>query len=79
MQNCYKSIFDFKITFLDYPEFEKDSYPALNYSYTIDLQKLTLKKADYKKSDNPPILHRKETFVAEVIEVQAAPFVDFSH
>jgi len=56
---------DFKMTFLNYPEFENDSYPALNYSYTIDLQKLTLKEADYKKSDNPPILHRKETFVAE--------------
>lgn len=54
---------DFKVTLLSYPEFETDSYPALRTSYTIDLQKLSLRKAEYGKTDNPPILHRKETFV----------------
>lgn len=56
---------DFKITLLNYPEFETDSYPALDTSYTIDLQKLSLRTAQYGKTDNPPILHRKETFVAK--------------
>jgi DNA phosphorothioation-associated putative methyltransferase len=54
---------DFKITLLNYPTFDDDSYPALSTSFTIDLQKLSVRKANYGKSDNPPILHRKETFV----------------
>lgn len=56
---------DFKIAFLSYPDFESYSYPALKHSYTIDLSKLSVRKASYEKSDNPPILHRKETFVSE--------------
>ena len=54
---------DFKLTFLNYPTFEQDSYPALHQSYTVDLEKLSVRKASYVDSDNPPILHRKETFV----------------
>lgn len=54
---------DFKITLLNYPSFENDSYPPLHQSYTVDLQKLSLRKADYSTSENPPILHRKELFV----------------
>ena len=48
---------DFKVAFL--------SYPVLKHSYTVDLSKLSMCKASYEKSDNPPILHRKETFVKE--------------
>ena len=54
---------DYKLAFLDYPDFDSYSYPALKNSYTVDLAKLTLRKASYEGSDNPPILHRKETFV----------------
>lgn len=56
---------DFKIAFLNYPDFETYSYPTLKHSYTVDLSKLSMRKASYEKSDNPPILHRKETFVKE--------------
>lgn len=56
---------DFKISLLNYPDFETDSYPSLHTSLTIDLQKLSFRKAEYGKTDNPPILHRKETFVTE--------------
>ena len=56
---------DFKIAFLNYPDFETYSYPSLKHSYTVDLSKLSMRKASYEKSDNPPILHRKETFVKE--------------
>ena len=56
---------DFKLTLLNYPDFETGSYPELNYSYTINIEKLSVREANYSKSDNPPILHRKETFVAE--------------
>lgn len=54
---------DFKVAFLLYPEFETSSYPPLAHSYTVDLAKLSMRKSEYIKSDNPPILHRKETFV----------------
>lgn len=54
---------DFKIAYLNYPEFEHDSYPSLHLSQIVDLQKQTYRKSDYSKSDNPPILHRKEIFV----------------
>jgi len=54
---------DFKLSFLHYPDFENYAYPPLNQSITVDLQKLSHRRADYSKSDNPPILHRKETFV----------------
>ena len=56
---------DFKIAYLNYPGFEEDSYPQLKQSQLVDLQKQSLRKSDYSKSDNPPILHRKETFVSE--------------
>ncbi len=56
---------DFKITLLNYPDFDNYAYPALHQSHTIDLAKFSLRTADYSKSDNPPILHRKETFVLD--------------
>ncbi len=55
----------FKITFLSYPRFDEYAYPELQHSYTVDLQRLSVRKSNYAKSDNPPILHRKETFVNE--------------
>jgi len=55
---------DFKLSFLSYPTFEQDPYPPLSHSWTIDLAKLSVREADYGKSDNPPILHRRETFLA---------------
>ena len=54
---------DHKVTLLHYPGFFDDSYPTLHTSYTVDLAKATVRKANYNKSDNPPILHRKETFL----------------
>ena len=54
---------DFKIAFLSYPDFETYSYPSLKHSFTVDLLKLSARKSSYENSDNPPILHRKETFV----------------
>lgn len=54
---------DFKLTYLSYPDFDTYAYPALKTSVTVDLTKLTHRIADYSKSENPPILHRKECFV----------------
>jgi DNA phosphorothioation-associated putative methyltransferase len=55
---------DFKLTLLSYPTFFDEPYPPLHRSFTIDLTKVTVRKANYSKSENPPILHRRETFVA---------------
>ena len=54
---------DLKFTLLNYPDFDNYAYPALYTSYTIDAAELTIKTTNYSYSDNPPILHRKETFV----------------
>ncbi|MEN8636687.1 DNA phosphorothioation-associated putative methyltransferase [Pseudoalteromonas distincta] len=54
---------DLKFTLLNYPDFDNYAYPALNTSYTIDAAELTIKTTNYSNSDNPPILHRKETFI----------------
>ncbi|OUL56890.1 DNA phosphorothioation-associated putative methyltransferase [Pseudoalteromonas ulvae] len=54
---------DFKITLLHYPDFEKYAYPELKHSTTIDLIEMRYKNTDYSASNNPPILHRKETLV----------------
>ena len=55
---------DFRLSLLSYPTFYEDSYPALKQSVTVDLAKLSHKTTKYDKSENPPILHRKETMVS---------------
>ncbi|MBK8223046.1 MAG: DNA phosphorothioation-associated putative methyltransferase [Candidatus Obscuribacter sp.] len=54
-----------RISYLFYPDFETDPHPALHTSVRIDLQDLHVKYSDYVKSDNPPVLHRKETFLSK--------------
>jgi DNA phosphorothioation-associated putative methyltransferase len=52
-----------QISYLFYPEFDTDPHPALKTSITIDLKTLNITHRDYASRANPPILHRKETFV----------------
>lgn len=54
---------EFRLSLLCYPDFYSDSYPSLKQSVNVDLSKLSHKVMDYTKSENPPILHRKETMV----------------
>ncbi|MGF1720340.1 DNA phosphorothioation-associated putative methyltransferase [Vibrio kyushuensis] len=54
---------DFRLSLLNYPDFYADSYPALKQSLNVDLSKLSHKVTDYGESENPPILHRKETMI----------------
>ncbi|MCK8123738.1 DNA phosphorothioation-associated putative methyltransferase [Pseudoalteromonas sp. 2CM39R] len=54
---------DFRLSLLSYPDFYTESYPQLNQSVTVDLAKLTHKVTSYENTDNPPILHRKETMI----------------
>ena len=53
----------FRLSLLSYPDFYTDSYPTLLKSVNVDLSKLSHRLTDYTKSENPPILHRKETMI----------------
>jgi len=52
-----------KISYLCYPNFDHDPHPALKKSIIIDLLTQEINIWEYEKRDNPPILHRKETFL----------------
>ncbi|OLQ79842.1 hypothetical protein BIT28_00905 [Photobacterium proteolyticum] len=54
---------DFRLSLLHYPGFYTESYPELKQSLNVDLAKLSHKITSYESSENPPILHRKETMV----------------
>jgi DNA phosphorothioation-associated putative methyltransferase len=51
------------ISFLSYPDFEADPHPALAEATKINLNTGTVTRTNYRKRANPPILHRKETFL----------------
>ncbi len=52
-----------KISYLYYPDFDRDPHPKLEKSIIVDLASQEVSQRYYQNSDNPPILHRKETFV----------------
>ena len=54
-----------KVSYLCYPDFNKDPHPALVRSFKVNLRSLDTHCYDYSTSANPPILHRKETFLEE--------------
>jgi DNA phosphorothioation-associated putative methyltransferase len=52
-----------KLSYLFYPEFENDPHPALLRSIRVNLRTRNIDCTDYGQSTNPPVLHRKETFL----------------
>lgn len=52
-----------KVSYLCYPEFESDPHPALALSVTVHLQTFRVRYRNFANYKNPPILHRKETFL----------------
>jgi DNA phosphorothioation-associated putative methyltransferase len=54
---------ELKLSFLSYPHFFPDPHPALHESVSIDLVSGKVRRSDYSGRENPPILHRKETFI----------------
>lgn len=54
-----------KVSYLSYPEFDRDPHPALAWSLKVDLQGFRVRFNDFSTRENPPLLHRKETFVAD--------------
>ena len=53
------------ISYLFYPDFDTNPHPTLHTSMQIHLPDLKVFYRDYDRAANPPILHRKETFVSE--------------
>ncbi len=52
-----------KVSYLFYPNFDSDPHPALHISCQIDLATQEVTEQNYQDRSNPPVLHRKETFV----------------
>ena len=52
-----------KISFLSYPDFETHPRPALQESIIVDLITGKIRRDEYSSRANPPVLHRKETFI----------------
>ena len=53
-----------QLAYLFYPDFDTEAHPALQSSIQVNLATLEVTQRDYSTTPNPPILHRKETFVA---------------
>ena len=53
-----------KVSYLTYPDFDADPHPALLRSIKLNLRTREIESTDYAASPNPPVLHRKETFLA---------------
>jgi len=54
-----------KLSYLCYPEFERSAHPKLAESVSVHLQTFRVRTRRYDRSANPPILHRKEAFIAQ--------------
>jgi len=53
-----------QISYLSYPDFDRNPHPALFGSLVVNLQTFQVSYRDYSGSASPPILHRKEQFVS---------------
>jgi DNA phosphorothioation-associated putative methyltransferase len=52
-----------KLSFLRYPDFEDIAHPELAYSVRVYLPTASYGIKNFSSSENPPILHRKESFL----------------
>ena len=55
-----------KLSYLVYPEFEDDPHPALLRCIRLNLRMRQIDCNDYAQSANPPVLHRKDTFLLPI-------------
>jgi hypothetical protein len=56
---------ELKLSFLSYPTFREEAHPALQKAVSIDLASGQVRRVSYAGRANPPILHRKETFLPD--------------
>jgi hypothetical protein len=54
-----------QVSFLAYPRFDRDPHPALAASIVCRLREQHVDYRDFTARENPPVLHRKETFVSD--------------
>lgn len=54
-----------QVSYLSYPSFDRDAHPTLAGAVTVNLRKLSVDWRDYSRSENPPLLHRKEEFLGK--------------
>ncbi|TIC79896.1 DNA phosphorothioation-associated putative methyltransferase [Nocardioides sp. GY 10113] len=59
------SVTEPQVSYLTYPRFDRDPHPTLRSAITVNLRKLSVEWRDYSRSENPPLLHRKEEFLGE--------------
>ncbi len=55
--------FSGKVSYLFYPAFDTEAHPPLLRSLKLSLRTLQLDCYDYATAENPPVLHRKESFL----------------
>lgn len=60
-----------KLSYLVYPDFESDPHPALLRCVKLNLRTRLIECYEYGQSANPPILHRKESFLLPDDELHA--------
>ena len=52
-----------KVSYLSYPGFDDIAHPPLSSSVVVWLDTMAAKLYDFSQRENPPILHRKESFL----------------
>lgn len=52
------------VSWLSYPDFDRDPHPPLRASHHVDLANLQAGRSSYAEVTNPPVLHRKEEFLS---------------
>ncbi len=55
--------FSGKVSYVAYPDFEKDPCPALNLRVKVSLRSLNIDVFDYSEWPDPPLLFRKDEFL----------------
>ena len=53
-----------QVSYLVYPDFDRVGHPVLTEAFVADLSRVDLHHRDYRQSENPPVLHRKELLVS---------------
>lgn len=59
------SVTEPQVSYLSYPDFDRNAHPVLASSVIVNLRKLHVDWRDYRNSPNPPVLHRKEEFLGK--------------
>jgi DNA phosphorothioation-associated putative methyltransferase len=60
-----------KLSYLVYPEFETDPHPTLLRCIRLNLRARQIDCYEYGQTANPPVLHRKETFLVSSAPLHA--------